>query len=77
MATCLYLRKIFVELIDITTNEVELSFNEIMYKQIDGVAMGAQLDPDLANIFVGFYETNSLAKEINHICTIAMLTIHL
>ena len=38
------------------TSGVKFSFNDIMYKQTDGVAMGSPLGPALANIFVGFYE---------------------
>ena len=38
------------------TSEVDFSFNDIMYKQTDRVAMGSPLGPALANIFVGFYE---------------------
>ena len=38
------------------TSSVEFSFNNIMYKQIDGISMGSPLGPALANIFVGFYE---------------------
>jgi hypothetical protein len=38
------------------TTGVEFSFNQIMYKQIDGVAMGSPLGPLLANVFVGHYE---------------------
>ena len=38
------------------TRSVEFSFNDMMYKQIDGVAMGSPLGPTLANIFVGFHE---------------------
>ena len=38
------------------TSGVEFSFNDIMYKQTDGVAMGSPLGPALAKIFVGFNE---------------------
>ena len=46
----------FIELMEIATNGIEFSFNNIIYKQHDGVAMGSPLGPALANIFVGFYE---------------------
>ena len=39
------------------TSGVEFSFQDIMYKQIDGVAMGSPLGPVLANIFVGHCES--------------------
>ena len=32
------------------------SFNNKIYKQIDGVAMGSPLGPALENIFVGYQE---------------------
>ena len=35
-------------------------FNSKFYNQIDGVAMGSPLAPVLANIFMGFYESNWL-----------------
>ena len=38
------------------TTEVEFSFDGVMYRQIDGVAMGSPLGPILANIFVGHSE---------------------
>ena len=41
----------------IATRGVELSFNNQMYKQLDGVAMSSPLGPALANIFVGFHES--------------------
>ena len=49
-------KAVFIKLIKSATSGVELSFNDIMYKQTDGVAMGSPLGPALANIFVGFYE---------------------
>ena len=38
------------------TKSVEFSFDNIMYQQVNGVAMGSPLGPTHANIFVGFYE---------------------
>ena len=46
------LRKLLVK----ATTEVEFSFDDIIYRQIDGVAMGSPLGPVLANIFVGSCE---------------------
>jgi len=44
---------------------MECSFNNTMYKQTDGIAMGSQLEPVLANIFVGYHKSllfNSTTK---------------
>ena len=38
------------------TRDVEFSFNDKMYRQVDGVAMGSPLGPVLANIFLGHCE---------------------
>ena len=48
--------KSFRKLIQKVTAGVEFSFNDIMYQQVDGVAMGSPLGPVLANIFVGYHE---------------------
>ena len=44
------------------TSDVEFSFDGIMYRQIDGVAMGSPLGPVLANIFMGHCEVRILEK---------------
>ena len=49
-------KDVFVELMKSATSSVEFSFNNTMYKQTDGVAMGSPLGLALANIFVGYYE---------------------
>ena len=41
---------------EIVTKSVSFSFNEIIYRQIDGISMGSRLGPILANVFVGFHE---------------------
>ena len=41
----------------LATSDVQFSFNNIMYSQIDGVAMGSPLGLTLANIFVGYLKS--------------------
>ena len=53
---------IFKHLRNFVTSSVEFSFNDFMYRQTDGVAMGSSLGPTLANIFLGFYEANLFTK---------------
>ena len=52
-----YPKEIFVELMKTASKLVEFSFNNNMYKQIDGVAMDSPLSVALANIFVGYHES--------------------
>ena len=57
-------KEVFVELLHSATSTVEFSFDNTIYRQIDGVAMDSPLGPALANIFVGYYE-EKLFSEIS------------
>jgi len=52
----------FKELLTLATRESLILFNGKYYKQIDGVAMGSPLGPTLANIFLGYKETEWLSN---------------
>ena len=54
-------RSVFIELMELATIGVEFVFGDTLYKQIEGVAMGSQLGPSLANIFLGFHEEKLFA----------------
>ena len=41
----------------LVTSGVEFSFDNYMYRQADGVAMGSPLGPVMANIFMGYCES--------------------
>ena len=43
-------------LMKVAKEKVEFSFNKLLYRQIDSIAMGSPLGPTLANIFVGYLE---------------------
>ena len=47
---------ICIEMLYMAVLNVEFSFNNEIYNQIDGVAMGSLLEPILANMFVGYLE---------------------
>ena len=47
----------FKELLSLATKEWYFIFNEILYKPIDGVAMGSPLGTTIANAFLCFYES--------------------
>ena len=47
---------VFVELMKFVTTSV--NFDNIMYRQVDGISMGSALGPTMAGIFVGFHEVN-------------------
>jgi len=47
----------FKRLMIMVTTGVEFSFDDVMYRQSDGVAMGSPLGPVLANVFMGYCES--------------------
>ena len=49
-------RKNLYDLLKLATTESSFIFDNKLYKQIDGVAMGSPLGPTLANAFVCHYE---------------------
>ena len=49
-------RKDFIKLMETANKSVEFSFNNVMYRQIDGVAVTSPLGPVLANIYVDYYK---------------------
>ena len=63
-------KHVFVKLMNSATTSIEFNFGNVVYKEIDGVAMGSPLGPALTNIFVEYYEENScLMKTIDQLCT--------
>ena len=57
------------ELLFLCTKNVHFTFNNQIYIQLDGVAMGSPLGPVLANIFMVELETSVIPNlnEINEI----------
>ena len=46
----------------LATKSVSFSFNEVMYRQVDGISMGSPLGSLMANVFVGFLEKTLFQK---------------
>ena len=49
-------------LMKVAKEKVEFSFNKLLYRQIDSIAMGSPLGPTLANIFVGYLEYKIISE---------------
>ena len=56
------------KLLEICTKEMHFSFNNTIYKQVNGVAMGSPLGPVLANIFMAELETKVIPQLEEKIC---------
>ena len=52
----------FKNLLSLATQESYFMFNDVLYKQKDGVAMGLPLAPTMANVFLSFYEVKWLEQ---------------
>ena len=52
----------FKNLLSLATKESYFIFNDVLYKQKDGVAMGSPLGPTMANVFLSFYEVKWLEQ---------------
>ncbi|VDP50727.1 unnamed protein product [Schistosoma margrebowiei] len=55
----------FKKLLLMCTSDVQFQFNNTIYRQIDGVAMGSPLGPILADIFMGYLENMLLKQTIS------------
>ena len=55
----------FKNLLSLATQESYFLFNDVLYKQKDGVAMGSPLGPTMANVFIFFYEVKWLEQCTN------------
>ena len=51
-----FAKSVFIKLMEFATCSVEFSFNDVMYRQINGLGMGSILSSILSNIFVGYLE---------------------
>ena len=52
----------FKNLLSLATQESYFIFNDVLYKQKDGVAMGSPLGSTMANVFLSFYEVKWLEQ---------------
>ena len=50
------LKRHFKQLLTLSVNLYCFLFNDVYYKQVDGVAMGSVLGPTLADFFLVYYE---------------------
>ena len=58
-------KETFIQLLNLATLDTHFFFNDSVYEQIDGVAMGSPLAPTLANIFLNHMEHKYLSPTNN------------
>lgn len=51
LTSLVFQENIFLEFLELATKSVRFNFNNVMYQQVDGVAMGSPLDVILAKTF--------------------------
>ena len=56
-------KEVFIKLLTLANTGI-FSFNDTLYKQIDGLAMGNPLAPSLANLFLGELENKYLGRSM-------------
>ena len=56
------LKRYFKQLLTLSVRSSYFLYNDVYYKQVDGVAMGSPLGPALANLFLVYYELKWLEK---------------
>ena len=52
------------QLFEFATAQTHFFFEDKIYDQIDGVAMGSPLAPVLANLFMGYHEKTSMSPSL-------------
>ena len=55
----------FENLLSMATQDLHFMFNDILYKQIDGVVKGRPLGSTMANVFFSFYEAKGYSALTN------------
>ena len=69
-------RQIFVERMEMATSSVEFSFDDIMRRQVDEVAVGSPLRPSLVNILLATMNLNFSRPLLGRRCiTAAWMTL--
>ena len=56
----LLLKGQFIELLELAVKDQLFTFNDVVYKQVDGVSMGSPLGPVLANFFLVYLENECI-----------------